>query len=177
MARMDPVRRAPRLIVFTRFPELGRTKTRLIPALGAQGAADLHGRMAHHTLALVAELAARQPVRVEVLVGESNATPSGRSDAQLRCFATPLAACVARSAATTGSATAIAATLGAAETCLAIHGGVARTRGVVELVGRTTPVDGRAPLPWARAAVDRRITSRGATEDRHDLFRCQGVGR
>jgi rSAM/selenodomain-associated transferase 1 len=31
-----------RLILFTRFPEPGRTKTRLIPALGAGGAARLH---------------------------------------------------------------------------------------------------------------------------------------
>ncbi len=31
-----------RLILFTRYPEVGRTKTRLIPALGAVGAARLH---------------------------------------------------------------------------------------------------------------------------------------
>ena len=41
-----------RLIVFTRYPEPGRSKTRLIPALGLDGAADLHRRMARHTFEL-----------------------------------------------------------------------------------------------------------------------------
>jgi len=39
-----------RLIVFTRFPEPGKCKTRLIPALGPQIAADLHRKMTEHTL-------------------------------------------------------------------------------------------------------------------------------
>jgi rSAM/selenodomain-associated transferase 2/rSAM/selenodomain-associated transferase 1 len=39
------------LIVFTRFPEPGKSKTRLIPALGPEGAADLQRRMCEHTLA------------------------------------------------------------------------------------------------------------------------------
>jgi hypothetical protein len=33
------------LILFTRYPKAGQTKTRLIPALGAQGAADFQRRM------------------------------------------------------------------------------------------------------------------------------------
>lgn len=33
------------LILFTRWPEPGKAKTRLIPALGAEGAADMHRRM------------------------------------------------------------------------------------------------------------------------------------
>jgi hypothetical protein len=33
------------LLIFTRYPEAGRTKTRLIPALGAEGAACLHRRL------------------------------------------------------------------------------------------------------------------------------------
>lgn len=36
---------AEELIVFTRFPEVGRVKTRLIGALGPQGACDLHRRL------------------------------------------------------------------------------------------------------------------------------------
>jgi uncharacterized protein len=36
------------LIIFTRYPEPGKTKTRLIPALGEEGAAQLHRRMAEH---------------------------------------------------------------------------------------------------------------------------------
>ena len=41
----------PRLVMFTRFPEPGRAKTRLIPALGAAGAAALHRRLTERTLA------------------------------------------------------------------------------------------------------------------------------
>ncbi|MGL4575319.1 MAG: TIGR04282 family arsenosugar biosynthesis glycosyltransferase [Burkholderiaceae bacterium] len=44
--------------IFTRPPEPGRTKTRLIPALGAQGAADLHLRMLQQTLAACSETSA-----------------------------------------------------------------------------------------------------------------------
>ncbi len=33
------------LIVFTRFPELGKVKTRLIPMLGAKGAMDFQKAM------------------------------------------------------------------------------------------------------------------------------------
>ncbi|MEJ2168327.1 MAG: hypothetical protein P8X90_22650 [Desulfobacterales bacterium] len=45
--------RRERLIIFSRYPEPGTTKTRLIPALGAEGAADLQRRMTEH---IVAEL-------------------------------------------------------------------------------------------------------------------------
>ncbi len=38
------------LIIFTRYPEPGKTKTRLIPALGELGSAQLHRRMAEHTV-------------------------------------------------------------------------------------------------------------------------------
>lgn len=40
-------------IVFTRYPTPGKTKTRLIPALGDAGAADLHRQMTEHTLTQV----------------------------------------------------------------------------------------------------------------------------
>ncbi|HZR19304.1 MAG TPA: TIGR04283 family arsenosugar biosynthesis glycosyltransferase [Verrucomicrobiae bacterium] len=39
-----------RLILFTRFPMAGRSKTRLIPALGGEGAARLQRRLTHHAL-------------------------------------------------------------------------------------------------------------------------------
>lgn len=39
------------LIIFTRLPCEGRNKTRLIPALGAAGAARFHDRLARHTIA------------------------------------------------------------------------------------------------------------------------------
>jgi uncharacterized protein len=38
------------LIIFTRYPEPGKTKTRLIPILGAEGAAGLQREMAEHVL-------------------------------------------------------------------------------------------------------------------------------
>lgn len=38
------------LFVFTRFPTPGKTKTRLIPALGEQGAANLQKQMTEHIL-------------------------------------------------------------------------------------------------------------------------------
>lgn len=48
----------PRLVVFAKAPQAGLAKTRLIPALGAQDAADLALRMLQHTLrqALAAKL-------------------------------------------------------------------------------------------------------------------------
>lgn len=46
-----------RVLVFARAPEPGRTKTRLIPALGAEGAAALHARMLEHALAVAGEVA------------------------------------------------------------------------------------------------------------------------
>jgi rSAM/selenodomain-associated transferase 1 len=39
-----------KLILFTRFPEPGETKTRLIPALGPDGAAALHRALTEHAL-------------------------------------------------------------------------------------------------------------------------------
>jgi hypothetical protein len=58
--------RAERLIVFTRYPEAGTTKTRLIPALGAQGAADLQRDMTERTVAEARRLAESRRVALEV---------------------------------------------------------------------------------------------------------------
>ncbi|WP_347245024.1 TIGR04282 family arsenosugar biosynthesis glycosyltransferase [Thermogutta sp.] len=55
-----------RLIIFTRFPEPYKAKTRLIPALGAEGAARLHRELTCHTLACVRELARNFPVATAV---------------------------------------------------------------------------------------------------------------
>ncbi|MGG6269758.1 TIGR04282 family arsenosugar biosynthesis glycosyltransferase [Leptolyngbya sp. AN03gr2] len=44
------------LIIFTRYPEAGKAKTRLIPALGEVGAAELHRRMTESTIAKVRNL-------------------------------------------------------------------------------------------------------------------------
>lgn len=42
---------AARLTIFARWPEAGRAKTRLIPALGAEGAAALYRCLLEHTVA------------------------------------------------------------------------------------------------------------------------------
>ncbi|MDJ0667068.1 MAG: TIGR04282 family arsenosugar biosynthesis glycosyltransferase [Desulfobacterales bacterium] len=55
-----------KLIVFTRYPQAGVTKTRLIPVLGPQGAADLQRRMTAHVMTQAQSLAERRAVRIEV---------------------------------------------------------------------------------------------------------------
>ncbi|MFE1743968.1 TIGR04282 family arsenosugar biosynthesis glycosyltransferase [Coleofasciculus sp. H7-2] len=54
------------LIVFTRYPEPGKAKTRLIPVLGENGAANLHRQMTEHTLLQARELQSDRATRVEV---------------------------------------------------------------------------------------------------------------
>jgi len=54
------------LIVFARWPEPGTTKTRLIPALGAAGAAEFQRRMTLHTLRSAATVAKERGVHIEV---------------------------------------------------------------------------------------------------------------
>jgi uncharacterized protein len=39
-----------RLIIFTRYPEIGKNKTRMISLLGAKGATELHRQMTEYTL-------------------------------------------------------------------------------------------------------------------------------
>lgn len=57
---------AERLVIFTRYPKAGNTKTRLIPVLGAEGAAALQRQMTEQTLRWAAELCRVAPVAVEV---------------------------------------------------------------------------------------------------------------
>lgn len=54
------------LIVFTRYPEPGKTKTRLIPALGAEGAAKLQQEMTENTLAAASILQHQRGTHIEV---------------------------------------------------------------------------------------------------------------
>ncbi len=54
------------LLMFTRYPEPGRTKTRLIPHLGAAGAATLQRQMTEHVLKQVTTAAQNLPLAVEV---------------------------------------------------------------------------------------------------------------
>ena len=55
-----------RLILFARFPVAGNVKTRLIPALGAQGAAALHRRLVLRTLRTAHALCQSQNAELEI---------------------------------------------------------------------------------------------------------------
>jgi hypothetical protein len=68
-----PSARPERLIVFTRFPEPGKTKTRLIPALGAQGAARLQRQMTEHIIATAGTLNGCNGLSIEVCYEGGNA--------------------------------------------------------------------------------------------------------
>ncbi len=76
-----------RLIVFTRYPEPGTTKTRLIPALGPEGAADLHRQMAEHSLVQARRLQEQRPVALEVRF-------DGGSEERMRAWLGADVACV-----------------------------------------------------------------------------------
>jgi uncharacterized protein len=54
------------LIIFTRYPEPGKTKTRLIPVLGAAGAAKLQQQMTEEKLAEACKLQSSYPISIEV---------------------------------------------------------------------------------------------------------------
>jgi hypothetical protein len=54
------------LIVFTRYPEPGTTKTRLMPALGEKGAAELQRRMTERVCESALRLALHFPLALEV---------------------------------------------------------------------------------------------------------------
>tara|TARA_A100001391_G_scaffold195642_1_gene173197 strand:- start:796 stop:1458 length:663 start_codon:yes stop_codon:yes gene_type:complete len=56
----------PRVIVFTRHPDPGKTKTRMIPALGPVGAANLQAALTRHTLAMAQEYCDQHPCELEV---------------------------------------------------------------------------------------------------------------
>jgi len=68
-----------KLCVFTRYPEPGRTKTRLIPALGAESAACLQHAMTAHVLAAATTVATARKTDVEVRF-------EGGDEARMRAF-------------------------------------------------------------------------------------------
>jgi uncharacterized protein len=63
-----------RLILFTRYPLPGQAKTRLVPALGAEGAADLQRQMTEHTLNQVRKIQALRSLSVEICFTGDKAT-------------------------------------------------------------------------------------------------------
>lgn len=58
------------LVVMTRFPQAGRAKTRLIPALGPEGAADLQRRLTRHIMIQARRAAHSAPARLMVSYGD-----------------------------------------------------------------------------------------------------------
>lgn len=58
--------RGEALAVFAKFPQPGKVKTRLIPALGAEGAAAVHEQMVRHTLDRVGELRRARAVETSI---------------------------------------------------------------------------------------------------------------
>lgn len=60
-----------RLVLFTRYPEPGTAKTRLIPALGAQGAATVHKQLAERTVTTLRQIG--QPVEIHYSGGDADA--------------------------------------------------------------------------------------------------------
>lgn len=54
------------LIIFSRYPEPGKTKTRLIPVLGAEGAANLQRQMTEETVAKARHLGSVFPLSLEL---------------------------------------------------------------------------------------------------------------
>jgi uncharacterized protein len=60
------------LIIFTRYPEPGKTKTRLIPALGDVGAANLQRQMTEYTILQVKQLQHKIPISFEVRFAGGN---------------------------------------------------------------------------------------------------------
>jgi len=60
------------LIIFSRYPEAGKTKTRMIPALGAVGAAELQKAMTEHTLKTAIALASDRDTEIEIQFAGGN---------------------------------------------------------------------------------------------------------
>ena len=60
-----------RLVLFTRYPVAGMAKTRLIPALGAQGAAKVHKQLAEQTVMTLRQIG--QPLEIHYNGGDADA--------------------------------------------------------------------------------------------------------
>jgi uncharacterized protein len=61
-----------KLLIFTRYPEPGTTKTRLIPVLGKEGAANLHRLMANKTIARALSLENSGRLSVEIYYADGS---------------------------------------------------------------------------------------------------------
>ena len=54
------------LIIFTRYPEAGKTKTRMIPVLGETGAADLQRQLSEYTIQTAKALQKFRPIDIAI---------------------------------------------------------------------------------------------------------------
>ena len=55
-----------KLVVFTKYPTPGKAKTRMIPALGEEGAAALHKKLTLHTLETVSQFSKKENIDIEI---------------------------------------------------------------------------------------------------------------
>jgi rSAM/selenodomain-associated transferase 2/rSAM/selenodomain-associated transferase 1 len=62
-----------RIIIFTRFPEIGKCKTRLIPLIGVENATELHRRMTERMISVCNEYA-RKHKDCQIEIGYSGGT-------------------------------------------------------------------------------------------------------
>lgn len=62
------------LLIFTRYPEAGKTKTRLIPLLGAKGAADLHRTLTEQTVSTAKQQQQAVQMRITIYFSGGNHT-------------------------------------------------------------------------------------------------------
>ncbi len=67
-----------RIIIFSRYPEAGKTKTRLIPDIGALRAADLQRRMTGETLRTVRKFACTRSIDIEICFEGGDETKMNR---------------------------------------------------------------------------------------------------
>ncbi len=74
MARNKTSRERESIILFTRFPEAGKVKTRLIGKLGPQGAADLHRDLTKQTIQRLHPMLTTQERQLHIY--SSGGTPS-----------------------------------------------------------------------------------------------------
>jgi len=77
VSELRPELNLARLIVFTRYPQPGKAKTRLIPALGAAGAAALQRQMTELTLSQVQSAINQHPFAVEIWFAGTRSPEAG----------------------------------------------------------------------------------------------------
>ena len=63
---LEKTKNSERVILFTRYPEPGKVKTRLVPALGPEGSCALHRQMTEGTVKQLQKLFFLRPVSIEI---------------------------------------------------------------------------------------------------------------